>query len=157
MNNHQRERFAKSIIKTLYSTVSGKTIAFFGWAFKKDTNDTRESAAIHVADSLIDEQATIKVYDPKVNATQMLSDLNYLKSRSDNENAKYLKTEIDPYTAMEGVHAIAILTEWDEFKTYDWKRIYKNMQKPAFVFDGRNVLDHQILEKIGFVYKGIGF
>ena len=156
MNNHQRERFAKNIIKTLYSTVSGKTISFLGWAFKKDTNDTRESAAIYVADSLIDEQAIIRVYDPKVTATQMLSDLNYLKSRSENENAKYLKTENDPYTVMEGVHAIAVLTEWDEFKTYDWKRIYKNMQKPAFVFDGRNVLDRQILEKIGFVYRGIG-
>jgi UDPglucose 6-dehydrogenase len=157
MNNHQRERFAKNIIKTLYSTVSGKTIAFLGWAFKKDTNDTRESAAIYVADLLIDEQASIKVYDPKVTSTQMQSDLNYLNTRSEKQNTKYLKTENDPYAAMEGAHAIAVLTEWDEFKTYDWQRIYKFMQKPAFIFDGRNVLDRQILEKIGFVYKGIGF
>jgi len=156
MNNHQRERFAKNIIKTLYSTVSGKTIAFLGWAFKKDTNDTRESAAIYVADLLIDEQATVKVYDPKVNSTQMQSDLNYLNSRSENENTKYLKTENDPYVAMQSAHAIVVLTEWDEFKSYDWKGIYKNMQKPAFIFDGRNILDRQILEKIGFVYKGIG-
>jgi UDPglucose 6-dehydrogenase len=156
MNNHQRERFAKNIIKTLYSTVSGKTIAFLGWAFKKDTNDTRESAAIYVADLLIDEQASIKVYDPKVTSTQMQSDLNYLNTRSEKQNTKYLKTENDPYAAMEGAHAIAVLTEWDEFKTYDWQRIYKFMQKPAFIFDGRNVLDRQILEKIGFVYKGIG-
>jgi UDPglucose 6-dehydrogenase len=156
MNNHQRSRFAKNIIKMLYGTVNGKTISFLGWAFKKDTNDTRESAAIYVADSLMDEQATIKVYDPKVNATQMQSDLNYLNTRSESENNKYLKTENDPYTATEGAHAIALLTDWDEFKTYDWKRIYKNMQKPAFVFDGRNVLDRQILEKIGFFYKGIG-
>jgi UDPglucose 6-dehydrogenase len=156
MNNHQRERFAKNIIKTLYSTVSGKTIAFLGWAFKKDTNDTRESAAIYVADLLIDEQASIKVYDPKVTSIQMQSDLNYLNTRSEKQNTKYLKTENDPYAAMEGAHAIAVLTEWDEFKTYDWQRIYKFMQKPAFIFDGRNVLDRQILEKIGFVYKGIG-
>ena len=156
MNNHQRDRFAKNIIKTLYSTVSGKTITFLGWAFKKDTNDTRESAAIYVADSLMDEQATIKVYDPKVTDTQMQSDLNYLKSRPENKNTKYLKTESDPYVAMEGAHAIAILTEWDEFKTYDWNRIYNSMQKPAFVFDGRNVLDREALETIGFIYKGIG-
>jgi UDPglucose 6-dehydrogenase len=156
MNNHQRERFAKNIIKTLYSTVSGKTIAFLGWAFKKDTNDTRESAAIYVADLLIDEQASIKVYDPKVTSTQMQSDLNYLNTRSEKQNTKYLKTENDPYAAMEGAHAIAVLTEWDEFNNYDWQRIYNGMQKPAFVFDGRNVLDRQILEKIGFVYKGIG-
>ena len=157
MNNHQRDRFAKNIIKTLYSTVNGKTISFLGWAFKKDTNDTRESAAIYVADLLMDEQATIKVYDPKVTATQMQSDLNYLDSRSEKENANLLKTESNPYVAMEGVHAIAVLTEWDEFKSYDWKRIYKNMQKPAFVFDGRNVLDRDALQTIGFIYKGIGF
>ena len=156
MNNHQRERFAKNIIKTLYSTVSGKTIAFLGWAFKKDTNDTRESAAIYVADLLIEEHANIKAYDPKVNATQMQSDLNYLNSRSENENTKYLKTENDPYAAMQSAHAIVVLTEWDEFKSYDWKGIYKNMQKPAFIFDGRNILNRKKLEKIGFVYKGIG-
>ena len=156
MNNHQRDRFAKNIIKTLYSTVSGKTIAFLGWAFKKDTNDTRESAAIYVADLLVDEQATIKVYDPKVTATQIQSDINYLNTRSEKQNTKYLKTENDPYVAMEGAHAIAVLTEWDEFKKYDWQRIYNGMQKPAFVFDGRNVLDRKALETIGFVYKGIG-
>ena len=156
MNNHQRNRFAKNIIQTLYSTVNGKTIAFLGWAFKKDTNDSRESAAIYVADLLIDEQANIKVYDPKVTATQMQSDLNYLKSRSEEENTKHLKTESNPYNAMEGAHAIAVLTEWDEFKSYDWQRIYKSMQKPAFIFDGRNVLDREALETIGFIYKGIG-
>ncbi|MAW64632.1 MAG: UDP-glucose 6-dehydrogenase [Flavobacteriales bacterium] len=156
MNNHQRDRFAKNIIKTLYSTVNGKTIAFLGWAFKKDTNDTRESAAIYVADLLMDEQATIKVYDPKVNATQMQSDLNYLNSRSEDKNAAYLKTESNPYMAMEDAHAIAVLTEWDEFKTYDWQRIYNSMQKPAFIFDGRNVLNREVLEKIGFEYKEIG-
>ena len=157
MNNHQRDRFAKNIIKTLYSTVNGKTISFLGWAFKKDTNDTRESAAIYVADLLMDEQAIIKVYDPKVTPTQMQSDLNYLNSRSEKENANLLKTESNPYVAMEGVHAIAVLTEWDEFKSYDWKLIYKNMQKPAFVFDGRNILDRDALQTIGFIYKGIGF
>ena len=156
MNNYQRDRFAKNIIKTLYSTVSGKTISFLGWAFKKDTNDTRESAAIYVADSLIEEQATVKVYDPKVTSTQMQSDLNYLNTRSDYENSIYLKIENDPYVAMEGSHAIAVLTEWDEFKAYDWQRIYKGMKKPAFLFDGRNILDRKDLEEIGFIYKGIG-
>ena len=157
MNKHQRERFANNIIKTLFSTVSGKTIAFLGWAFKKDTNDTRESAAIYVADLLMDEQAIIKVYDPKVTATQMQSDLNYLKSRSEEENSNFLKTQNDPYNAIEGAHAIAVLTEWDEFKTYDWQRIYNSMQKPAFVFDGRNILNQNHLEEIGFIYNGIGF
>ena len=141
MNNHQRDRFAKNIIKTLYSTVNGKTISFLGWAFKKDTNDTRESAAIYVADLLMDEQATIKVYDPKITTTQMQSDLNYLNSRSEKENANLLKTESNPYVAMEGVHAIAVLTEWDEFKDYKWDKI-KSRMPYVKLFDGRNIISN---------------
>ena len=156
MNNYQRDRFVKNMIKTMYNTVSGKTIAFLGWAFKKDTNDTRESAAIYVADMLIEEQATIKVYDPKVTGTQMLNDLDYLNTRSQKDNASYLQTNTDPYKALEGAHAVAVLTEWDEFTSYNWQAIYDTMQKPAFVFDGRNILDKQKLEAIGFVYKAIG-
>ena len=156
MNNYQRDRFVKNMIKTMYNTVSGKTIAFLGWAFKKDTNDTRESAAIYVADMLIEEQATIKVYDPKVTSTQMLNDLDYLNTRSLKENASFLQTNDDPYKALEGTHAVAVLTEWDEFKSYNWQSIYDAMQKPAFVFDGRNILDKQKLEAIGFVYSAIG-
>ena len=156
MNNYQRDRFVKNMIKTMYNTVSGKTIAFLGWAFKKDTNDTRESAAIYVADMLIEEQATIKVYDPKVTGTQMLNDLDYLNTRSQKENASFLQTNEDPYKALEGAHAVAVLTEWDEFKSYNWQAIYDAMQKPAFVFDGRNILDKQKLEAIGFVYSAIG-
>jgi len=156
MNNHQRSRFADQIVKALYGTVADKKITFFGWAFKKDTNDTRESAAIYIADKLIDEHANIQVYDPKVSPLQMQSDLNYLKSRSESENENYLSSENDPYKAVEGAHALAIITEWDEFKTYDWKKIYASMSKPAYIFDGRNLLNKQELETIGFSYKGIG-
>ena len=156
MNNYQRDRFVKNMIKTMYNTVSGKSIAFLGWAFKKDTNDTRESAAIYVADMLIEEQATIKVYDPKVTSTQMLNDLDYLKTRLEKDNSSFLQTNDDPYKALEGAHAVAVLTEWDEFESYNWQAIYDAMQKPAFVFDGRNILDKQKLEAIGFVYSAIG-
>lgn len=156
MNDHQKRRFAKNIIKTLYNTVSGKKIAFLGWAFKKDTNDTRESAAIYVANDLLTEQAEICVYDPKVSAVQIQSDLNYLATRSEAENAQGVQVVTDAYAACHNAHAIAILTEWDEFKTYDWQKIYDNMLKPAFVFDGRNLLDKTKLEKIGFVYQAIG-
>ncbi len=156
MNDHQKRRFAKNIISTLYNTVAGKKIAFLGWAFKKDTNDTRESAAIYVADDLLNEQAAIAVYDPKVKPAQMWSDLNYLDSRSEAENQKQLTAYQNPYEACNGAHAVAVLTEWDEFKSYDWQKIYEGMLKPAFVFDGRNILDKQTLERIGFVYKAIG-
>lgn len=156
MNDHQKRRFAKNIIKTLYNTVSGKKIAFLGWAFKKDTNDTRESAAIYVADDLLSEQATIAVYDPKVGEEQIQFDLNYLETRSESENQKGVQVMTNAYEACKNAHAIAILTEWDEFKTYDWQKIYDNMLKPAFVFDGRNILNKEELEKIGFIYQGIG-
>ena len=156
MNDHQKRRFAKNIIKTLYNTVSGKKIAFLGWAFKKDTNDTRESAAIYVANDLLTEQAEISVFDPKVETTQIQLDLNYLATRSEAANAQGVQSASDPYQACEGAHAIAVLTEWDEFKSYDWQRIYAGMLKPAFIFDGRNVLDKAALEKIGFSYQGIG-
>ena len=156
MNNHQRSRFAKNILQTLYNTVAGKKITILGWAFKKDTNDTRESAAIYVADMLIDEEAVVHVYDPKVNANQILFDLNYLNSREASTNKKMLNVAEDPYDASKNSHAIAILTEWDEFKTYNWKKIYESMNKPAFIFDGRNILDKVKLEKIGFIYKAIG-
>ena len=82
----KKKRFAANIVKTLYNTVSGKKIAFLGWAFKKDTNDTRESAAIYVADDLLHEQAQIAVYDPKVEEDTIYKDLNYLESRSTEHN-----------------------------------------------------------------------
>ncbi|MEP6930874.1 MAG: UDP-glucose 6-dehydrogenase [Flavobacterium sp.] len=156
MNDHQKQRFAENIVSKLYNTVSSKKITFLGWAFKKDTNDTRESAAIYVADDLINEQAKISVYDPKVSRNKMLADLNYLESRSVEENNNAVLTFNNPYDACKGSHAISILTEWDEFVAYDWQRIYDSMHKPAFLFDGRNILNAKELESIGFVYKGIG-
>jgi len=156
MNDHQKKRFANNIITTLYNTISGKKIAFLGWAFKKDTNDTRESAAIYVADHLLNEQANIAVYDPKVSEKKILADLDYLETRSSESNRQGITVFEDPYETCKGAHAIAVLTEWDEFKAYDWNKIYDSMQKPAFVFDGRNVLDGKNLTDIGFVYQGIG-
>ncbi|KGO87426.1 UDP-glucose 6-dehydrogenase [Flavobacterium rivuli WB 3.3-2 = DSM 21788] len=156
MNDHQKVRFAAKIVKTLYNTVSGKKIAFLGWAFKKDTNDTRESAAIQVADELLYEQANIAVFDPKVEEDKIQADLNYLDTRTKEENAKLATAFQDPYEACKDAHAIAVLTEWDEFKEYDWQRIYDNMKKPAFVFDGRAILDGKKLTDIGFVFHVIG-
>jgi len=156
MNDHQKRRFSKNIVSTLYNTISGKKIAFLGWAFKKDTNDTRESAAIYVADDLINEQANIAVFDPKVAYKQVISDLDYLETRDGAINEKHVKSYNNPYEACQDAHAIAILTEWDEFKQYDWQKIYDNMLKPAFVFDGRNLLDGNALRKIGFNYQEIG-
>ncbi|MCL9809130.1 UDP-glucose 6-dehydrogenase [Flavobacterium luminosum] len=148
MNDHQKHRFAKNIVRTLYNTVSGKKIAMLGWAFKKDTNDTRESAAINVAQDLINEEAKVVVYDPKVEKSQIEFDLG--------NQSEAIAVETNPYEACKNAHAIAILTEWDEFTTYDWQKIYDSMLKPAFVFDGRNILDKQKMKDIGFVYNAVG-
>jgi UDPglucose 6-dehydrogenase len=158
MNDHQKQRFANQIIQRLYNTVNGKKIAFLGWAFKKDTNDTRESAAIYVADHLLNEQAKLAVYDPKVQEAQVYSDLDYLNTRTPEENCVGVEVVTDPYAVCSGAHAIAILTEWDEFKEYDWLRIYHSMEKPAFIFDGRNLLDakKELLQQIGFQVLAIG-
>ena len=156
MNDHQKKRFANKIVETLYNTVAGKKIAFLGWAFKKDTNDTRESAAIYVANDLINEQAKIAVHDPKVSHEKMVSDLDYLETRSLEKNLEGVVSFENPYEACQNAHAIAVLTEWDEFTQYDWQKIYDGMQKPAFIFDGRNILNAEALRKIGFMYYGIG-
>ncbi|UGU14370.1 UDP-glucose 6-dehydrogenase [Sinomicrobium kalidii] len=156
MNDHQKRRFADNIVTTLYNTVSGKKIAFLGWAFKKDTNDTRESAAIYVADHLLNEQAEIVVYDPKVTEEQVCADLDYLNTRDEEENRKLVTVVNDPYEAANEAHAIAVLTEWDEFKAYDWQKIYNNMLRPSFVFDGRAILDRELLADIGFEVYAVG-
>lgn len=169
LNNYQKHRFAKQIIDSLFNTVSGKKIAFLGWAFKKDTNDTRESPAIYVAHELLQDRAEIHIYDPKVSKDQIIRDLNYLAATSHStyggdfdsppvgeSDDISVHVHQEPYTAMENAHAIAILTEWDEFKSYDWGKIYQNMLKPAFLFDGRNLLDRKKIMDIGFEYTGVG-
>jgi len=156
MNDHQKKRFAENMIQTMYNTVNGKKIAFLGWAFKKDTNDTRESAAIYVADHLLEEEAHIVVYDPKVSKERIYADLDGLNTRSSEDNRRLVTVVDDPYKALDDAYAAAILTEWDEFKTYDWSKIKSLMKKPSFVFDGRKLLDRQKLEDLGFEYYAIG-
>ena len=169
LNNYQKHRFAKQIIDSLFNTVSGKKIAFLGWAFKKDTNDTRESPAIYVAHELLQDRAEIHIYDPKVTKDQIIRDLNYLAATSHStyggdfdsppvgeSDDISVHVHQEPYAAMQDAHAIAILTEWDEFKSYDWEKIYRNMLKPAFLFDGRNILDRKRITEIGFEYSGVG-
>jgi len=162
LNDYQKYRFAKKIISSLFNTVSDKKITFLGWAFKKDTNDTRESAAIYVAEHLIEDGAQIHVYDPKVSEAKITADMSYLwelnglTEQRITSKLKQIFVYNSPMEAMDQAHAVAILTEWDEFKTYDWEAIYTKMYKPAFVFDGRNILDEEKLAAIGFQVKGIG-
>ncbi len=150
MNDYQKHRFARRVVSTMFNTVSDKKIAVLGFAFKKDTNDTRESAAIYVCKDLLEELANLAIYDPKVTEDQIYRDLGVA------EDDARVTICTDAYEATQDAHAILILTEWDEFKALDYKRIYDSMHLPAFLFDGRNLLDLSKLREIGFEASGIG-
>jgi UDPglucose 6-dehydrogenase len=151
MNDWQKRRFAARIVKELFNTVADKKIAVLGFAFKKDTNDTRESAAINVCRDLLAEHANVCVYDPKVPADEIRADV-----LGRGQTNPRLTVAASAYEACAGAHAIAVVTEWDEFKGLDYRRILDGMPKPAFVFDGRNILDLAALTKLGFRTFGIG-
>ncbi|EEC11659.1 UDP-glucose dehydrogenase, putative [Ixodes scapularis] len=154
MNDFQRTRFAQRIIERLFNTVTGKKIAVLGFAFKKNTGDTRESPAIYVCKHLLEEGAFLNIYDPKVPKQQIIDNSHPLNL------GRLLKTILwisqDPYTATQDTHAVVICTEWDEFKVLDYKKIYDSMLKPPFLFDGRRIVDVPELEKIGFQVEAIG-
>lgn len=150
INDYQKKRFFQRVLKELFNTISGKKIAILGFAFKKDTNDTRESPAIYISKYLLEEQADIAIYDPKVTVSQIRRDLEI------EANNKFVSFSKDAYDASKSAHAILILTEWDEFKTLDYQKIYRQMKIPAFLFDGRNILDLKTLSEIGFKAIGIG-
>ena len=153
MNDWQKSRFANRIVKALFNTVAGKRIAILGFAFKKDTNDTRETAAISVCRDLLNERAEVVVYDPKVPESQIRFDV---LGKDEGEAGSRLKVVSSAAAAATGAHAIAILTEWDEFKTIDFEQILASMPKPAFLFDGRNLLDLDHLRAMGFTAFGVG-
>ena len=141
MNEYQVERFVLKMLKSMFNTVTGKKIALFGFAFKANTGDTRESPAIYVTKKLLNEMANVAISDPKAleNAKIELKDFK--------ENVEYCS---DPYVAAKNAHAIAVLTEWECYKTLDYKKIFASMEKPAFIFDGRNTLPHKELFEMGF-------
>lgn len=151
MNDWQKHRFAARIVRELFNTVADKKVAVLGFAFKKDTNDTRESAAINVCRDLLAEHANVCVYDPKVAADEIVADV--LGKGQANPR---LTVAQDAYAACAGAHAVAIVTEWDEFKTLDYARIFAGMPKPACLFDGRNIVDLAALRRLGFKAYGIG-
>lgn len=159
MNDYQKKRFSEKMVAKMFNTVTGKKIAVLGYAFKKDTGDVRETPAMFVVRDLLQEQARIHIYDPEVKREDMWHEMDYTCGVN-HENTPGLDESIitspDAYSACEGAHALCTLTEWDEFKTLDYERIYKSMVKPAFLFDGRNILDHDALRKIGFEVHAIG-
>lgn len=151
LNDWQKQRFAERIVQTLFNTVAEKRIAVLGFAFKKNTDDTRESPAISVVRDLLAEKAQVVVYDPQVAEARILREVLGPGSESDR-----LTVAPSALQAAEGAHAVVILTEWDEFRTLDFAKLYATMPKPAFIFDGRNILPLEKLREIGFRVHAIG-
>ncbi|CAL0307189.1 unnamed protein product [Lupinus luteus] len=150
VNDYQKNRFVNRVVSSMFNTVSGKKIAVFGFAFKKDTSDTRKTPAIDVCKGLLGDNACLSIYDPRVSEDQIQKDLSM------GSEVKQVSIVRDAYEATKDAHGICILTEWDEFKTLDYERVFENMQKPAFVFDGRNILNVDKLREIGFIVYSIG-
>ena len=141
INDFQKERFVINMLTAMFNTLVNKKICLLGFAFKANTGDTRESPAIYIAKRLIEEKAELVITDPKAlkRARIDLQDID--------ADVKYIE---DPYEAAAGSYAIAIMTEWDIYKDLNYEKIYNSMIKPAFFFDGRNIVDHQKLFEIGF-------
>jgi UDPglucose 6-dehydrogenase len=159
MNDFQKKRFSEKIVASMFNTVTGKKIALLGYAFKKDTGDVRETPSMFVLRDLVHEQANVHVYDPQVKREDMWIEMDYTCGMNKDNTPRLEESVVtapDAYAACEKAHALLILTEWDEFKTYDYKKIYESMMKPAFVFDGRNLLDHDALRAIGFEVHALG-
>ncbi|KAK9052184.1 hypothetical protein SSX86_028812 [Deinandra increscens subsp. villosa] len=166
INDYQKSRFVNRLVSSMFNTVSGKKIGILGFSFKKDTGDTRETPAIDVCRGLLSDKAQLIIYDPQVPEAQMIKDLSTPKFDWDQpgsvthiaEDVVRQSVEVvhDAYEAAKDAHAICILTEWDEFRSLDYQKIYNNMQKPAYMFDGRNVVDVTKLRQIGFIVYSIG-
>jgi UDPglucose 6-dehydrogenase len=147
INDYQINRFVLNMVRAMFGTLAGKRVAMLGFAFKADTSDTRESPAIYVARKLVAERADLVVSDPKAldNARMELGDLS-----------GRVIFEKEPYAAVAGAHAVAIMTEWKDYALLDYRKIFAAMEKPAFIFDGRNILDPRQLFDIGFNVYPVG-
>tara|TARA_B100000963_G_scaffold353661_1_gene368775 strand:- start:2700 stop:4115 length:1416 start_codon:yes stop_codon:yes gene_type:complete len=162
MNDYQRNRFADKISTSLFKTLTDKKIGLLGWAFKKGTDDSRESAAIYVADKLLADGAILHIFDPKVKTKKIINDLKFVwdKRSFSEKKINYLLKRIfirkSSCDIIEDSHAVAILTEWEEFKNIDWESQFKKMRKPAFIFDGRNILNNNVMRDIGFKVYQLG-
>ena len=162
INNYQTKRIGDKIIKALDSEKNNNVVAILGWAFKKDTNDSRESASIYLAKQLLDNNIKINIYDPKVSKARIINDLTLL-FKSDNYNDSEVNNLLskvsivsDPYDAILNVGVISLCTEWDSFAKLDWNKIYSIMNQPSFIFDGRGILNMSDLSTIGFQTYSIG-
>jgi len=158
INDLQRTRFSKKVIESMFNTISGKKIAMFGFAFKKDTGDTRETSSMYVARELLQEQCLLTIQDEQVTESLIREDVGQVCSDLDikPDLDKLLTTCECPYEAAADAHAVLICTEWDQYKTLDYQRIFDSMKRPAYIFDGRRMINAEELQAIGFKTYVIG-
>jgi UDPglucose 6-dehydrogenase len=147
INEYQQDRFIANVLQSMFNTLAGKKICVLGFAFKADTGDTRESPAINITRKLLEEHAEVVITDPQALANAAI-DLEDAQGQ-----ISYVE---DPYRAAVGCHALVIMTDWDLYRKLDYGKIYRSMVKPAFIFDGRNIIDHRKCFEIGFNVFPIG-
>ena len=159
INDYQQNRFILTMLKAMFNTLAGKRICLFGFAFKANTGDTRESPAIAITRCLLEEHAEVVITDPqalpnaRLDLASVMSTTDVTLSQSRGASISFID---DPYEAAAGCDAIAVMTEWELYCTLDYERIYNSMNKPAFLFDGRDILDHRRCYDIGFNVYPIG-
>ncbi|KAJ4974857.1 hypothetical protein NE237_008031 [Protea cynaroides] len=166
INDYQKSRFVNRVVSSMFNTVLGKKIVVLGFAFKKDTGNTRETPAIDVCHGLLGDKAHLAIYDPQVTEDQIKQDLatskfdwdhpQHLVSASVTEKTNLMLHLIRIQSVYIPTHGVCILTEWNEFKSLDYQKIYDAMEKPVFFFDGRNVVNVQAMRKIGFIVYSVG-
>ena len=154
INSWQQKRFVELIVKKMFGTISSKKIAILGFAFKANTNDTRESPAIYICRKLLEEGAFLNIYDPKVSSAQISKDLNFSKNQMLNHNWLFSNSLDDAFM---NVDAALILTEWNEFQSLEWSNLSKLMRKPAWVFDTRSIVNIKEAQKYGMKVWQVGY
>lgn len=156
VNNWQKNRISDLVVQKLFGTVSNKKIVILGFAFKCNTNDTRESPAIQISRNLIDNGAQLFIHDPKVSKKQMENELDLREFHEDKiSQGKWSYVE-NLYNDVENSDAIIITTEWEEYKKINWKKLNNVMRKPSWIFDTRGILNKEEMEKLDLNYWQIG-
>ena len=146
LNEYQKRRFVRNMVRTMFNTLAGKRVAVWGFAFKPGTSDTRDSPAITICRLLAEERASVVISDPQALAN----------ARADMAGVEGVTFSEDPCEAARGAHAVALLTGWPVYAEMDFARVLKGMERPAFLFDGCNLLDHARLAGMGFHVHRVG-
>ena len=158
LNTWQQHRIARLVVEKLFGTVTGKRLAVLGFAFKADTNDTREAPAIRICRDLLEEGAQLAIHDPKVAAAQMARDLQQEAApQADALSGTGSWAQASSVeSAVKGADAVLVLTEWQQYRELDWMSLASRMRKPAWVFDARAVTDPDQVRSAGLTLWRVG-